>query len=161
MGKSTWALCSDNTLQTDRCQFSTGNTMSPHFLKWRTWESDLTLTYFVRDHGFCLIFHTESRLKLHFWVFFLKTNRGKVGFMYQDKCFWKASGDIWNHAEPSVHSMVILWIFWVYYKSSVFPIVICHHSLFLICGLQCFSLHPYLHFSEEIFITTPPRKLLS
>jgi len=125
--------------------------MSPHFLKRRTRESDLTLTYFVRDHGFCLIFHTESRLKLHFWVFFLKTNRGKVGFMYQDKCFWKASGDIWNHAEPSVHSMVILWIFWVYYKSAVFPIVICHHSLFLSMDYSA---------SPCIPTSTSPRKFL-
>ena len=31
---------------------------------------------------------------------------------------------------------------------------------FFICGLQCFSLHPYLHFSKEIFITTPSQKLL-
>ena len=134
--------------------------MSPHFLKWRTQEPDPTLTYFVRDHGFCLLFHTQSRLKLHVWVFFLKTHRGKVGFMYQDKCFWKASGDIWNHAEPSVCSTVILWIFWVYYKSAVFPISNMPPFSFFICGLQCFSLHPYLHFSEEIFITTPSQKLL-
>lgn len=72
---STQPPSSKHALRTHGYLSPAGNTSSPCLPKGETQEPDLTLTHFVRDNWFWLVFHTHSRLELYFQVFFLKTER--------------------------------------------------------------------------------------
>lgn len=111
-------------------------------------SGQLVLSYFP---------HTQATEALLLGL--LSKNRGKDDFTYKDKHFWKASKDIQNCAEPFAYSMLILWIFWAYYKLTVFPLSICHHFLFY--SWTTVPLSASTTQLLKFFITTLSLKLLS